>query len=162
MAFLDEVGLAELWSLITAKDNALAASDVKIASGSYIGTGTYGSSNPSSLTFDFEPKVVMLFDNLGKLMNEYGVSSNSQSCVGVCSALTTEFTAFNGNRVFWGGVATSGSYSASTQYKISADRKTIYWMNRGKEVTYNNFSEYNATAAQYNVSGTTYYYFAIG
>lgn len=27
---------------------------------SYVGTGTYGSSNPSSLTFDFVPKVVMI------------------------------------------------------------------------------------------------------
>lgn len=28
---------------------------------SYVGTGTYGSSNPNSLTFDFVPKIVMLF-----------------------------------------------------------------------------------------------------
>ena len=28
---------------------------------SYVGTGTYGSSNPNSLTFDFVPKAVFLF-----------------------------------------------------------------------------------------------------
>ena len=27
---------------------------------SYVGTGTYGESNPNSLTFDFVPKVVMI------------------------------------------------------------------------------------------------------
>lgn len=33
---------------------------VKIATGSYTGTGTYGSSNPNSLTFEFEPKLVFI------------------------------------------------------------------------------------------------------
>ena len=30
---------------------------------SYVGTGTYGSSNPNSLTFDFVPKAIMVRDN---------------------------------------------------------------------------------------------------
>ena len=33
---------------------------VRIATGSYVGTGKYGASNPNSLTFPFEPKFVML------------------------------------------------------------------------------------------------------
>jgi hypothetical protein len=33
---------------------------VRIATGSYVGTGSYGASNPNSLTFGFEPKLVML------------------------------------------------------------------------------------------------------
>lgn len=32
----------------------------KIQTGSYVGTGTYGSSNPCSLTFDFVPKCVLI------------------------------------------------------------------------------------------------------
>ena len=35
-------------------------SKVQIATGSYTGTGTYGESNPNSLTFDFEPKFVIV------------------------------------------------------------------------------------------------------
>ena len=31
---------------------------VKIASGSYVGTGTYGVNNPTRITFDFTPKFV--------------------------------------------------------------------------------------------------------
>ena len=34
--------------------------NVHIETGSYAGTGTYGESNPNSLTFDFEPKIVFL------------------------------------------------------------------------------------------------------
>ena len=34
----------------------------RIEVGSYVGTGTYGSSNPNSLTFGFEPKLVAIFD----------------------------------------------------------------------------------------------------
>lgn len=30
---------------------------------SYVGTGTYGKSNPNSLTFDFVPKAIMVRDN---------------------------------------------------------------------------------------------------
>jgi hypothetical protein len=32
----------------------------KIVSGTYVGTGTYGSSNPMTLTFDFTPKYVFV------------------------------------------------------------------------------------------------------
>lgn len=38
----------------------LGASNIKIATGSYTGTGTYGVDNKNSLTFDFEPKLVIL------------------------------------------------------------------------------------------------------
>ncbi len=38
---------------------------VRIATGSYVGTGTYGSSNPCSLTFDFIPRFVAINDNSG-------------------------------------------------------------------------------------------------
>ena len=40
-------------------DNAVTAP--KIATGSYTGTGTYGASNPNSLTFEFAPKIVLLY-----------------------------------------------------------------------------------------------------
>lgn len=33
---------------------------VQIATGSYVGTGKYGSSNPNSLTLDFEPQLVII------------------------------------------------------------------------------------------------------
>lgn len=33
---------------------------VRIATGSYVGTGSFGASNPNSLTFEFEPKLFMI------------------------------------------------------------------------------------------------------
>lgn len=38
---------------------------VQIATGSYVGTGKYGSSNPNSLTFDFDAKAVFVNSNNG-------------------------------------------------------------------------------------------------
>lgn len=43
------------------------AGSAKIEVGSYVGTGTYGSANPNRLTFDFEPKC-LLIANYGMLM----------------------------------------------------------------------------------------------
>lgn len=43
----------------------LQSEQVRIATGSYVGTGTYGASNPCSLTFDFVPKFVAVSDNSG-------------------------------------------------------------------------------------------------
>ena len=38
---------------------------VKIESGAYVGTGTYGESNPNSITFEFTPKLVFIYrDNV--------------------------------------------------------------------------------------------------
>ena len=60
MAFLDEAGLAELWSLIQAEDVKRA----KFAFGTYEGTDTKGSSGKCSLTFDFVPKILILTTNI--------------------------------------------------------------------------------------------------
>ena len=38
-----------------------AEGNCKIAAGSYVGTGTYGADNPNTLTFEFEPKLVLVF-----------------------------------------------------------------------------------------------------
>lgn len=51
-------------------DNAVGAP--KIETGSYTGTGTYGASNPNSLTFDFTPKAVFIFGT--KVSNNTGAS----------------------------------------------------------------------------------------
>ena len=42
----------------------LQSEQVRIATGSYVGTGTYGASNPCSLTFAFSPKVVFLSNDI--------------------------------------------------------------------------------------------------
>lgn len=54
MAFyLGDTGLESLWEEIK-------ANDVRIATGSYVGTGVIGESNANVLTFDFQPKIVLV------------------------------------------------------------------------------------------------------
>lgn len=40
----------------------LQSEQVRIATGSYVGTGTYGASNPCSLTFDFVPIIFLVVE----------------------------------------------------------------------------------------------------
>lgn len=41
-------------------EQIVGAGNAKVATGTYKGTGKYGESNPSTLTFDFEPKMVII------------------------------------------------------------------------------------------------------
>lgn len=106
--------------------SAAAASEtggVKLATGSYVGTGTYGNDNPCKLTFDFTPQIVVIskangrgaFLVLFRLIPYYPMMGSNTYAVGVS----------------WG----------------------------------DDYVEWQSTSAvedQLNVSGTTYYYFAIG
>lgn len=38
---------------------------IRITTGSYVGTGTYGEDNPNMLAFDFEPKLIMIYQPTG-------------------------------------------------------------------------------------------------
>ena len=44
---------------------------VRIVTGSYVGTGTYGASNPNSLTFDFAPNLVIVICDIDILNRSY-------------------------------------------------------------------------------------------
>lgn len=99
---------------------------VQIATGSYVGTGTYGSANPNTLTFEFEPKLVIVRSSGTGF--PFGFSAVSDSTV----------------------IHPDGTQN--TSYNISAE-----WS--GKAVTW--YSTYDSYA-QYNASGTEYYYIAIG
>lgn len=63
MAFLDETGLAELWSLIKAEDNKAP----KVAVGSYVGTVSSTKEKITTptvtLTMGFKPKLVIIMDS---------------------------------------------------------------------------------------------------
>lgn len=72
-------------------DNAVTAP--KIATGSYVGTGTYGASNPCSLTFDFVPTLVMIFGAgaayfWGATYFDYDDGSRKISCTASVSGTT--------------------------------------------------------------------------
>lgn len=121
-----------------------------IVTGSYVGTGDYnsgtgwGSSNPTSLTFDFAPKLLIIgwqetLDN-GFFSSNLGERVTSDNYYSIYTgALTTQFKQYRG----FGDP--SSSYA-----KKSSDGKTITWY---------------ATAhanAQRNDRRYKYYYLAIG
>ena len=60
-------GVTSLSAMLT------AAGGARIQIGSYVGTGTYGASNPCSLTFDFVPKCVIVAN---KSMPEFNLGTS--------------------------------------------------------------------------------------
>lgn len=72
-------------------------SGVKIQTGSYVGTGTYGESNPNTLTFDFEPKLVMVVSQ-----NSYSFGTNSGiAWMGQPGASNGKIFTLSGNSLSW-------------------------------------------------------------
>jgi len=125
---------------------------VQIATGSYIGTGTYGASNPNSLTFDFVPRLLIM---LGTTTNANGTLYTSvvfgnynlpgRYCI-YCDLLSTGYDANNENA--FSGTNTRGFA------KKSADGKTIYWYH-----TEDYYAQFNGADPDHIY---TYYYMAIG
>ena len=105
----------------------------RIETGSYVGTGTYGPSNPCSLTFDFTPKIVLMHRG-GNL-----AYSDSTHCMVFVWNITNDFY-----------VGSSGGSHNSVTYSGN----TISW--------YNDTGNLAGAGAQLNGSGTTYWYTAIG
>lgn len=108
---------------------------IKVEVGSYVGTGTYGSSNPTSLTFDFVPKLIILECNSNIKDIPYSV-------------ILIRDNPFVRNVI----QTNSGALSTST-LRITWGENMVSW-----------FSEFNAeyqmNSSQYG--GLPYFYVAIG
>ena len=96
-------------------ENAVTAP--KIATGSYVGTGTYGAGNPCSLTFDFAPKFIILIEqrsyNPDVLILARGVTKIG--ILGGSSSSYTNYVTWDDKTVQW--------------YASSDDAKASYQMN---------------------------------
>lgn len=111
-------------------DNAVGAP--KIATGSYTGTGTYGASNPNSLTFAFAPKLVYIYKTTGNY--------TYQMLCGVGAVRTP--TVYAGDS----GTASLSRYSSVVN--LNGNQLTWY--------------DYQSASPQLNEAGETYNYIAIG
>ena len=122
-------------SLINSAES-LANTKAKFFSGTYAGTGTYGESNPNSLTFPFSPQIVI---------------------VGVASTTYTAPGYFNTPLFFMGGGAfglASPTGTGITHYLPAAwEANTISWHAVGNNL---------AGEKQFNGKNYTYKYVAIG
>ncbi len=104
----------------------------KIATGSYVGTGTYGASNPCSLTFDFKPRIF-------SITAEYKLYFNLL----YTNRLTNIY-----EEVF----KTNSSPAFPLYMRI--ENNTLLW--------YAETYDYASPGQQWNKVGTTYYYIALG
>lgn len=114
----------------------------KIATGSYVGTGTYGQNNPNTLTFDFTPKL-------------WGILCYTQS--GAPTLVTVTFRVPFGLDVTGGQkylVAFRGSNLCDIQVHYIG--QTAYWN------AYDYPGSSPSATEQFNEVGCTYYYVAIG
>lgn len=114
---------------------------IQIATGSYKGTGTYGESNPNSLTFDFEPKLVII------------TRGSTYDADGVYSAYSSTDNAMLFIKY---GVITWSSSNNVLGYdvRVKFDGNTVSW-----------YTKQSNAECQANASSTgthCYHYFAIG
>ena len=107
----------------------------RIQTGSYVGTGTYGGDNPSSLTFDFAPKYVQICAFRDMTHNFIGLFYYSPQRMFAGQI----YSGYN-NNVYW----------SVANLSVSVDGNTITW-HEGSNADY-----------QLNSNGTPYYYVAIG
>lgn len=100
----------------------LINSGAKIQTGSYTGTGTYGSSNPCSLTFNFVPKLFIISSTMGStddydkwsmMYNPYNVSLGANSNY-------TNTVLWNANNVSW--------YSSAGKYQYNVNNCTYKYV----------------------------------
>lgn len=126
----------------------------RVQTGSYVGTGTYGASNPCSLTFDFTPRLFCIY------YEEIAFYTNS--------AMDTILKYIGGsvNAIFPNNLSTSewgGFYSDYTTYPSNAtfyinfSGDTVSWYNTSSSTT----SGENGTS-QYNRKDAIYHWYAVG
>lgn len=90
--------------------------------GSYVGTGTYGQANPNTLTFPFQPKLVLIQGNgpAAGFIAAYGVPE-VQLFTGVSGAYGTNSIRWSGNNMSW-FQSTANSY-----YQLNSENRTYYY-----------------------------------
>lgn len=80
--------------------NAIPA--VKMETGSYVGTGTYGQSNPNTLTFPFEPKFLVVMPAMGEyLFRLIAINGAPVANTGYNNTAASVYVSWEENSVSW-------------------------------------------------------------
>ena len=129
----------------TNSKNEIIGGFTAIETGSYVGTGTYGSSNKNSLTFSFAPRLVILYAYYsvsGTPRVNSLINSTNATCV-----MSADILNDHSESNYSGFTLSSSTPSYGSK---TTDGKTFTW--------------YNSSSAQEqcNISSYTYYYIAIG
>lgn len=160
--------LSEIKTLI-ANNTTLANTKAEIATGSYTGTGTYGASNPNSLTFAFAPKLLMLFNEefrLDKFHANYFNPIDTNLAIRPLFGVTSSFTKLSSGVPFDSLKATI-HFTSGNRAGVDVNgytkivNNTLSWYVELAKVE-SGVSYYGLEHLQFNESGKTYYYVAIG
>lgn len=89
----------------------------QVYAGSYVGTGTYGQSNPNSLTFPFEPKVVFVRGNGRSIIHM--ITGCTQAETVKSQGNDYVVTAWDGNSVSW--------YITDADRQLNMSGQTYYY-----------------------------------
>lgn len=117
-------------------------SGAKIAFGTYNGTGTHGSTNPTSLTFDFEPKLLWVTKN-GFIESTHKTSSTTADYLNLQMFLINGVTSASLNN----GTTATGTVT------ITWSGNTVSWYSSSAILQLNSGNSF---------SPQSYYYLAIG
>lgn len=105
----------------------------KIQTGSYVGTGTYGSSNPCTLTFDFVLKYVIIQGPKAKTDDEpaqtvfVGECAVAKTNSITASGYTYSLSTWNDKTLTW-YTAFSGQSDAAIRYQLNIKNRTYMWI----------------------------------
>jgi hypothetical protein len=116
--------------------------------GSYVGTGTFGKDKPCTLTFDFKPMMVLVYNPTG-VNNHYSTT---------LMALHGAETAMRYGHIGTDAVYNTASYNSITDHFIWGDN-SFSWYYSGGPYSGNAVVE---ACVQLNAEGVTYNYIAFG
>ena len=102
---------------------------------SYVGTGTYGESNPCSITADFPIKTLFFIGMKNDYYGSYRWIGDGNIMIIPTEILSVEYQEY---------IPLYGQEYNSSYMKISSDRKTVYWYN-----TDNDDFQLNNTSNEY-------------
>lgn len=124
------------WVEMLHTGNISKYANARIKFGSYQGTGVSGSANPNTLSFDFDPKIVII--KLANSPENLSAWADEMVAIKNCSEAKAD------------GIS-SGSIKRYTEY-LTWDNNKLSW----------NIGQDNSPSLQLNASGHTYNYIAIG
>ena len=114
----------------------------RIAMGSYVGTGEYGSAHPRTLSYAFTPKMIFIQEQTTSIFN--GPAGNMPNRLFALNGVTRITSPVDGNS------------SNTLLLRLQWSESGVSWY------TDTNSSSYNPSGVQLNAVGRTYFYVAIG
>jgi hypothetical protein len=97
----------------------------RVATGSYVGTGTYGSSNKTSITFDFVPKVVFISPKDTHTYNAFPyIVGNTRFYLQQGSTTVSNAVTWSGTKMSWYTI----SSGASAESQCNTSGTTYYYV----------------------------------